>query len=119
MAKHMQVYKDPLDVSHALDDLETRVNSRKAFSPSFLGILDASTDRTLPATTLEDCYEKARFAVSVIKARRPALDRIPNHSAQEAEGKPLPYSPPDRTTTSSGKTSAGSRPMAQGRPFIS
>ena len=74
--KVMQVYKYLLDVDYILDDLETRVNFRKALSTAFLEIFEAKTDHDLPLT-LEDCYENVRFAASVIKARRPALDRIP------------------------------------------
>ena len=98
IAKHkvMQVYKYLLDVDYTLDDLETRVNFRKALSTAFLEIFEAKTDHDLPLT-LEDCYENVRFAASVIKARRPALDRIPNHSAQIALSKPLNNKPSEKT----------------------
>ena len=104
IAKHkvMQVYKYLLDVDYTLDDLETRVNFRKALSTAFLEIFEAKTDHDLPLT-LEDCYENVRFAASVIKARRPALDRIPNHSAQIALNKPLNSKPSGKTFKPSGK----------------
>ena len=109
IAKYMQVYKDLLDVDYTLDDLETRVNFRKALSTAFLEIFDAKTDHILPST-LEECYEHAIFAASVIKARRPALDRIPNHS------KPLNAKPSDRSTKPHGKKSTSSQP--QGRKVV-
>ena len=115
IAKHMQVYKDLLDVNYTLDDLETRVNFRKALSTAFLEIFDAKTDHILPAT-LEECYEHATFAASVIRARRPALDRIPNHSAQIALSKPLNAKPSDRSTKPHGKKSTSSQP--QGRKVV-
>ena len=80
IAKHMQVYKDLLDVGYTLDEGEVRVNFRKAISSQFLEIFDSITDHVLPLT-LEGCYEKARFAAEVIKARKPTLSRVPNHSA--------------------------------------
>ena len=52
--------------------------------------------------TLDECYEKARFAASVIKASRLTLDRIPSHSAQPAESR-LPHRTNDKTAKSSGK----------------
>ena len=67
IAKHMQVYKDLLDVGYTLDEGEVRVNFRKAISSQFLDIFDSITDLVLPFT-LEGCYEKARFAAEVIKA---------------------------------------------------
>ena len=64
IAKHMQVYKDLLDVGYTLDEGEVRVNFRKAISSQFLEIFDSITDHVLPLTP-EGCYEKARFAAEV------------------------------------------------------
>ena len=86
------------------------MNLRKTLSPIFLEIFDAKTDHILPAT-LEECYDNARFAASVIKARLPALERIQNHSAQVAQTKSN-----DKTTRSSGKKSSTSQP--QGRKVV-
>ena len=52
----------------------------------------------------------------MIKARRPALDRIPNHSAQVAQTKPIVSKSNDKTVRSSGKKSITSQP--QGRKVV-
>ena len=105
IAKYMQVYKYLFDA----DSLETRVNFRKALSPSFLENFGATTDHILPAN-LEDCFEKARFAATVIKARRPTIDKIPNHSAQLATNKPVSNKPNDRTPKPFRKKYTASQP---------
>ena len=115
IAKRMQVYKDLLDVGYTLDEGEVRVNFRKVISSQFLEIFDSITDHVLPLT-LEGCYEKARFAAEVIKARKPTLSRVPNHSAQVAETKTQVPKAGDKGGKLSGKKSTGSQP--QGRRVV-
>ena len=82
---------------------------------NFLEIFDSIADHVLPLT-VEGGYGKARFAAEVNTARKPALSRVPNHSAQVAETKTKAPKAGDKGGKPSGKKSTGSQP--QGRRVV-